>query len=229
MMTDHAPSAPAPAPEGAIAATRFTLRSLREFFKRNLTPKSGAAVVAWRIEDAIAGPMALAFVASLGRWNGALATGTVMAIFAGLFLFLLDGERVIGEMRKWVGDRQWGQWGMRIAERRDTLGALQRAASVPATLLLVGPFWRAVMLHIFKVSRPLAYVISVGGQFPRSLFWTGIVLGSLYGLVIQPAAAWLWDAALGPVLDPVWDAALDPWLQPLWDATLGRVSISLPF
>lgn len=209
VMTDHAPTATAPAPKGAFASTRFTMRSLREFFKRNLTRKTGAAVVAWRIEDAIAGPMALAFVASLGRWNGALATGTVMALFAALFLFLLDGERVVGEMRKWVGDRQWGRWGMRIAERRDTVGAVQRAASVPATLLLVGPFWRAVMLHIFMVSRPLAYVISVGGQFPRSLFWTGIVLGSAYSILIRPGLQALWASALGPA----------------WDATLGQLPL----
>lgn len=166
-------------------------------------------MVAWRIEDAIAGPMALAFVASLGRWNGALATGTVMALFAALFLFLLDGERVVGEMRKWVGDRQWGRWSMRIAERRDTVGAVQRVASIPATLLLVGPFWRAVMLHILMVSRPLAYVISVGGQFPRSLFWTGIVLGSAYSILIRPGLQALWASALGPA----------------WDATLGQLPL----
>lgn len=200
-MTEHAPTASAPAPKGAIASTRFTMRSLREFFRRNLTPKAGAAVVAWRIEDAIAGPMALFFVASLGRWNGALATGTVMALFAALFLFLLDGERVIGEMRRWVGDRQWGHWSMRIAERRDMTGAVQRALSVPATLLLVGPFWRAVGLHIFRVSRPLAYLISVGGQFPRSFFWTGIVLGSAYGIIIRPALEAAWDSGIAPVIE----------------------------
>ncbi len=222
-MTSHAPSADAPAPRGAIASTRFTMRSLREFFKRNLTPRSGTAVVAWRIEDAIAGPMALTFVATLGRWNGALATGAVMATFAALFLFLLDGERVMDEIRRWVGDRGWGRWSMRIAERRDVLGAVQRAASIPLTLLLVGPFWRAVMLHVFLVSRPIAYLISVVGQFPRSFFWTGIVLGSLYGIAIRPAVEWLWGVALGPALRPVWNAALDPVLQPVWDATLGAV------
>jgi hypothetical protein len=222
-MTEHAPTASAPAPRGAIASTRFTMRSLREFFKRNLTPKSGAAVVAWRIEDAIAGPMALTFVATLGRWNGALATGAVMATFAALFLFLLDGERVMDEVRRWVGDRQWGRWSMRIAERRDPIGAVQRAASVPLTLLLVGPFWRAVMLHVFLVSRPIAYVISVAGQFPRSLFWTGIVLGSAYSILIRPGLEELWDSALGPLLEPLWDTALDPVLQPVWDTSLGLV------
>jgi hypothetical protein len=207
-MTSHAPSATAPAPKGAVASTRFTMRSLREFFKRNLTPRSGAAVLVWRVEALIAGPLALTLVASIGRWDAALVMGTIMAVFAATFLFLLDGERVLDEVRRWIGDRQWGRWTMRIAERRDTVGVVQRIVSIPAFLILVEPFWRAVALHVFLVSRPVAYLITVGGQYLRSMFWTGIVLGSVFSLLIRPALQALWDLALGPLLDPVWDATL---------------------
>ncbi|HVP05184.1 MAG TPA: hypothetical protein VMT90_05870 [Dehalococcoidia bacterium] len=199
-MTDHAPTAPAPAPKGALASLRFTQRSIREFFQRNLTPKTGTALVAWRVEAWLSGPVALALVASLGRWNGALATGLIMAAFSAFFLFMLDGEIVLDEVRRWVGDRDWGRSAMRAAERRDNVGVVQRAVSVPATIMLMGPFLRAVTYHIFRVRRPLAYGFSITGQVVHSLFWTGIVLGSLYGLLIHPALSALWDAAISPVV-----------------------------
>jgi hypothetical protein len=199
-MTEHAPTAAAPAPRGFFAATRFTFRSLHAFFRRNLTPRTGAAVAVWRVEAWLAGPMALALVASLGRWNGALATGVIMAVLSALFLFLLDGERVMDEVRRWVGDRDWGRSAMRVAERRDTAGVLQRALSVPATIMLMGPFFRAVTYHIFRVRRPLAYAFSVGGQIPHNLFWTGLVLGSAYGLLIRPAVQAVWDSVIQPLL-----------------------------
>ena len=201
VMAEHAPTATAPAPKGAWASTRYTMRSLREFFRRNLTPKTGAALAVWRAEGWLAGPMALFFVASLGRWNGALATGIIMALFSALFLFLLDGERVMDEVRRWVGDREWGRWSMRIAERRDATGVVQRAVSVPTTIMILGPFWRAVTYHTFRVRRPLAYAFSVGGAIPHSLFWTGVVLGSAYGILIRPALMAIWDSAIVPVLE----------------------------
>lgn len=194
-MTEHAPTAPAPAPRGMLASWRFTQRSVRQFFQRNLTPKTGTALVIWRVEAWLSGPMALALVAAFGRWDGALVTGAIMATFSAIFLFLLDGEAVMDEVRRWVGDRSWGRSAMRAAERRDNVGVAQRAASVPATVMLLGPFPRAITYHIFKVRRPLAYGFSVGGQFLHNLFWTGIVLGSLYGLAIHPALNWLWDSA----------------------------------
>jgi len=66
-----------------------------------------------------------------------------------------------------------------IAERRDRVGALQRALSIPASVMLMGPFWRAVTYHVFRMPRLLAYALSVGGGFPHSLFWTSLVLGGL--------------------------------------------------
>jgi hypothetical protein len=176
------------------------MRSIRGFFQRNLTPRTGAALVVWRIEAWLAGPMALALVAYFGRWNGALVTGAVMAVLSAIFLFLLDGEIVMDEVRRWVGDRSWGHWSMRAAERRDTTGVLQRALSVPATIMLLGPFMRAVTYHIFRVNRPLAYAFSVGGQIPHNLFWTGVVLGSVYGILIRPGLQAIWDAAIWPAL-----------------------------
>ena len=58
-----------------------------------------------------------------------------------------------------------------IAERRDRVGALQRALSIPASVMLMGPFWRAVTYHVFRMPRLPAYALSVGGSFPHSLFW----------------------------------------------------------
>jgi hypothetical protein len=185
-MTDHAPTAPAPSPRGAWASWRYTRRSILAFFQRNLTPRTGATLVVWRVEAAFAGPMALALVASLGRWDGALITGLIMAVFSAFFLFMLDGEAVLDEVRRWVGDRDWGRSAMRAAERRDRTGMVQRALSVPATVMLMGPFFRAITYHIFRVRRPLAYSFSVAGQMLHSLFWTGIVLGSFWEIVILP-------------------------------------------
>lgn len=199
-MTEHAPTAPAPAPRGAVNSWRFTMRSIREFFQRNLTPKSGTALVVWRIEAWLAGPMALALVASLGRWNGALVTGVVMASLSVLFLFLFEGERVIDEVRRWVGDREWGHWSMRVAERRDANGAVMRALSVPLTVMLMGPFVRSLTYHIFKVRKGFAYPVSIGGQMLHNLFWTGIVLGSVYGILIRPGLQHAWNDGISPAL-----------------------------
>ncbi len=163
-----------------------TIRTLGAFFKRNLTPKTAVAVAAWRLEGWFAGPLALFLVATLGRWTGALAMGAIMACFSAAFLFLLDGERVLDEMRGWVTQRRWGSWSMRIRDRRDAAAVTQKALAVPATIMLFGPFWRGVTYQIYRIRRPLAYVFSVGGAFPHSLFWTGVVLGGLWEVAVRP-------------------------------------------
>src|SRR5437899_12591717 len=112
-----------PANSGIFA----TVRVLGAFFKRNLTPKTTVAVAAWRLEGWFAGPLALFLVATLGRWTGALAMGAIMACFSAAFLFLLDGERVLDEMRGWVTQHRWGSWSMRIRDRRDTAAVAQKA------------------------------------------------------------------------------------------------------
>ena len=169
-----------------IAGITGAFRSLRSFFKRNLTRKSGAAVIIWRIEARFATPVALVLVATLGRWNGALAMGAIMAAYSAIFLFLLDGERVIDEMRSWVRQQGWGHRLLHVAERPDRKGVIQRLLWVPVIIMTFGPFWRAITLHLARAPRIPAYVISVGGSFPHSLFWTGVVLGGLYEAVLKP-------------------------------------------
>ena len=77
---------------------------------------------------------------------------------------------------------------------------IQRALSVPLTVMMFGPFWRAVTYHIFRVRRGFAYPVSIGGQMLHNLFWTGIVLGSVYGILIRPALQGAWDSGISPVL-----------------------------
>jgi hypothetical protein len=180
-MTEHTTTVPANS-GGFFAA----IRTLGAFFKRNLTPKTTIAVAAWRLEGWFAGPLALFLVATLGRWTGALAMGAIMACFSAAFLFLLDGERVLDEMRGWVAQRRWGSWSIRIRDRRDAAAAAQKALAVPVTIMLLGPFWRGVTYQIYRIRRPLAYVFSVGGAFPHSLFWTGVVLGGLWEVALRP-------------------------------------------
>lgn len=181
------------------------MRAAGAFFRRNLTPRTGFALGAWRVETLIVTPLSIFLIETLGRWQGAFAMSCVMAGFAALFLVLLAGEPVMTDFRRWVGERSWGHWSMRIAERRDTTGVVQRALSVPAIIMLFGPFWRTVTCEVFLVRRPLAFAIAVLGAFPHTMFWTGIVVGSAWELVTKPALLWLWDVALSPVADGVWD------------------------
>ena len=170
--------APEPTSSGPIA----TFRAMGRFFKRNLTRKSAAAVAIWRVEVWMATPLALLLVATLGRWEGALAMGVVMAVYAAVFLFLLDGERVVDEMRTWTSKRRWTRW---MAPRE--MRAHHLWLMLPALVMFTGPFWRAVAFHIAAVPRTIAYVVGVGGSFPHTLFWTGVVVGGLYEGAIRPA------------------------------------------
>ncbi|MDO8616934.1 MAG: hypothetical protein Q7T33_14580 [Dehalococcoidia bacterium] len=162
-------------------------RSLHAFLKRNVTPRAGAAIAVWRVEARLATPVALLLVATLGRWNGALAMGGIMACYSALFLFLLEGEPVMDELRGWMRERRWAQrYALPIAERRDRVGAVQRALALPASVMLMGPFWRALTYHLFRLPRAASYTLSVGGSIPHSLFWTGLVLGGLWEAAIRP-------------------------------------------
>jgi hypothetical protein len=183
-----------------------TFRSRRSFFKRNLTRKVSAAVAVWVFETRTVTPIALFLVANLGRWNGALVMGTMMAVYSAVFLFLLDGERVIEEFRSWLRQRKWGHQALHIAEKPGRSGTLQRLLVAPLTVMFQGPFWRAVAYRVARVRQVPAYLLSVGGSYPHSLFWTGLVLGGLWEAILQPA----WDATIGPPLDDAVDA--------IWDA-----------
>ncbi|MEO6198080.1 MAG: hypothetical protein ABIP58_08245 [Dehalococcoidia bacterium] len=178
MATEQA-LAPSSEPTGPIA----TFRAMGQFFKRNLTRRSAAAVAIWRVEVWMATPLALLFVATLGRWEGALAMGVVMAAYAAVFLFLLDGERVVEEMRAWTGKRRWTRW----LTPHEAKSRRHHWLLLPALVMLTGPFWRAVAFHVTTVPRTLAYATAVGGSFPHALFWTGLVVGGLYEGAIRPA------------------------------------------
>jgi hypothetical protein len=186
--------------EEAVLQPAALLRPIRAyrntiaFLRRNATHKAGAAVVMWRVEARLATPVALLLVATIGRWNGALAMGGIMACYSALFIFLLDGERVIDEIRNWLHERRWAQRRvLPIIERQDKTGAVYRVLAIPATIMLLGPFWRALTYHLARMPRALAYALSMGGSFPHSLFWTGIVLGSVWELLLLPLAQRTWD------------------------------------
>ncbi len=84
-------------PPVAARKRRFSLRYLR--------PKAGAALVLWRIEARSAMPLALLLIVTLGRWPAALVMGSVMAAFAAVFLYLLDDDPALEDVRGWVGRR----------------------------------------------------------------------------------------------------------------------------
>ena len=213
MATEQA-TIPTPASETGVFAT---FRALHAFFKRNVTKRVGTAVIFWRVEARFATPLGLVFVANLGRWNGALAMGTVMAVYSALFLFLLDGERVIEEMRSWLRQKKWGHRALHLAERQDRTGAVQRTLAAPVTVMLEGPFWRGITYRVGRVKNVQAYALSVGGSYPHSLFWTGLVLGALWESLLGP----LWHATIGP---PV-DAANDAVLHAIWSVLTAAVGL----
>lgn len=167
--------------ESAPAAARK-----RPFFLRYLRPQSGAALLIWRFEAYLATPLALLFLATLGRWTGALAMGSVMAAFAAVFLFLLDDDPILTDIRAWLQRRRFGRALERLAARQDGRGRLWRALTLVPAVMVLGPFWRAVTFNLFRMRRLPAYVLSVGGSIPHSLLWTGVVLGGIWEEVLWP-------------------------------------------
>lgn len=162
-------------------------RRLLRFLRRRLTPRLGAALILWRVEARLATPLALALVVAWGRWSGALAMGGIMALYAALFLFLLDGERALEELRGWVqGRRLARRYLFPLVERRDRLGWGRWALALSTAVMVLGPFWRAVTFHLFRVPRLPAYALAVGGSIPHSLLWTGVVLGGVWEGLLWP-------------------------------------------
>ena len=193
-------------PQSTAAETIGGFRAFGAFFKRNLTAKTGFAVTMWQIEAKLAGPLALFLVATLGRWEGALVQGSVMAAYSALFLFLLDRQPIVDEAQEWMRARKWGRRYMHIAERQDATGRVQRAVAVPVTIMTFGPFWRAVTYHLARVPRIPAYIFSVGGSFPHSLFWTGLVLGGVWTLIgpyVIAALEWMWAEVVVPAVEAI--------------------------
>lgn len=89
-------------------------------------------------------------------------------------------------MRVWVGRRRIGRALERLAERGDGAGRVYRALALVPGVMVLGPFWRAVTFHLFRMRRLAAYALSVGGSFPHSLFWTGLVLGGIWEGLVWP-------------------------------------------
>ncbi len=155
-------------------------------YLRNVRPKTGAALVLWRVEAYSATPLALLLIVTLGRWPAALAMGTIMAVFAAAFLYLLDDDPALDEVRAWSGRRRLGRALERLAARDDLLGRARRALALVPAVMFLGPFWRAIAFHLFRMKRPAAYLFSVGGSIPHSLLWTGLVLGGIWEGLVWP-------------------------------------------
>lgn len=158
----------------------------RPFFLRYLHLKSGTALLLWRVEARSATPVALLLIATLGRWPAALVAGTVMAVFSAVFLYLLDDDPALDDIRTWIGRRRLGRALLRLAERSDTHGKARRAMALVAAVVILGPFWRAVTFHLFRVRRPAAYLLATVGSIPHALLWVGLVLGGLWEGFLWP-------------------------------------------
>src|SRR3989337_1391203 len=98
-----------------------------------------------------------------------------MAVSAALFLFLLEDDPAVDDIRAWAGRRRLGRLLERLAERTDVVGRARRLAALVPAIMILGPFWRAMTFHLFRMRRPAAYLLSVGGSFPHALLWTGLV------------------------------------------------------
>src|SRR3989337_2137310 len=81
----------------------------RALLMRYLRPQMSAALVLWRVEAYLATPLALLFIATIGRWPAALAMGSVMAVFAAVFLFLLEDDPAVDDIRAWADRRRLGR------------------------------------------------------------------------------------------------------------------------
>ncbi len=187
--------------EGSPAAARW-----RRFGLRYLRPKAGAALVLWRVEAYSATPLALLLIATLGRWPAALVMGSVMAVFAAVFLYLLEGDPALDDVRGWAGRRRIGRALVRLADRDDGVGKARRVVALVPGVMFLGPFWRAVAFHLFRMRRSTAYVLSVGGSFPHALLWTGLVLGGLWAALIEPLLRAFWSDLVVPLIEGVWEA-----------------------
>jgi len=170
-----------------IAVQTRSRLTLVDSLRRHITPRLSVAIVLWRIEAALATPVALLLVASMGRWSGALVMGLVMAFFSALFLFMLRGESAVDAFRDWTQAHPVvRRFYLPLVKDRGRLTVILMIASLPVIVLLVGPFWRAILLHSFSIRKEFAYVISVLGSIPHALLWTGLVLGGLWEGLIWP-------------------------------------------
>ena len=182
---DHSSSAGEP-----VAATDAFPREhprLWRRLRRTLTPKLASALALWRVEARLSTPLALAAVAWLGRWPAAFAIGALAAVLSAIFIYLLEGERLVAELRAWA-ERQGlvRRFLLPIADRRDRTGSTMRLLALPVLVLLFGPFWRGLTLILFGIRGMRAYLITVVGSFPHALLWVGLVLGGIWEGLLWP-------------------------------------------
>jgi len=176
----------APAAEAVLEA-RPRGSGWRRFLRRNVTPRLAAAIALWRVEARLLLPGGVILVAVFGRWPAALLAGAVGALLAAVFMWLLDGERILGEVRAWGEGNRWvRRYLLPVADRRDRTGAVLRALSLPVLVLWFGPFWRSLSLLLFDFRGLKAYVFTVLASVPHALLWVGIVAGSLWEELIWP-------------------------------------------
>ena len=161
--------------------------ALRRFLRRNLSRRLAAAVALWRVEARFLLPGGIVLVAVFGRWPGALIAGVIGALLAALFMWLLDGERILGEIRAWGQSNRWTRkFILPLAERRDRTGTLLRGLSMPLLVLDFGPFWRSLTLLLFNFRGLKAYAFTMLASIPHALLWVGIIAGSLWEELILP-------------------------------------------
>jgi hypothetical protein len=157
------------------------------FLRRNVTRRLAVTIALWRVEARFLLPGGLVLVAVFGRWPAALMVGAIGAVLAATFMWLLDGERILGEVRAWGGrNRLVRKYLLPLADRRDRTGTVLRALSMPLLVLDFGPFWRSLTLLLFNFRGLKAYVFTVLASIPHALLWVGIVAGSLWEELILP-------------------------------------------
>lgn len=182
-LADEPGDAPLPIPVEA----RPRVGAWRRFLRRNLTPRLTAAIALWRVEARFLLPGGLVLIAVFGRWPAALMVGAVGALLAAVFMWLLDGEQILGEVRAWGGrNRLVRRFLLPVADRRDRTGTVLRVVSLPVLVLWFGPFWRSLTLLLFHFRGLKAYVFTVLSSVPHALLWVGIVAGSLWEELIWP-------------------------------------------
>jgi len=166
---------------------------LRAFLRRHATPRVATTIAVWRVLAWFDTPLALLLVATLGRWPGALAMGSLMGAMSGLFLLLMDGEPVVRGVRSWLERRRLARrYLSALDSQRGLKLALTRGLGILYVVLFMGAFLRALSMHLLRVSRAPAYLIAVGSSIPHSLLWTGLVLGGV------------WEGLVWPFLDKRW-------------------------
>ena len=171
----------------AVVAARSPGGRWRRFLRRNVTRRLAVAIALWRVEARFLLPGGLVLVAAFGRWPAALMVGAIGALLAAIFMWLLDGERILGEVRAWGGrNRLVRKYLLPLADRRDRTGTVLRALSMPLLVLDFGPFWRSLTLLLFNFRGLKAYAFTVLASIPHALLWVGIVAGSLWEELLWP-------------------------------------------